>query len=113
MEDNPPTPPTDCGQRLIPKLVDEIAQSDPQRPYLSIPRSSVLEEGYEDISFIKFATAVNGCAWRLSSRLGHEASCTLLYIGPLDVRYLVVILAAAKTGHVVSCSNSTEFLGTG
>jgi hypothetical protein len=96
-------PPVDCGRRLIPKLIDEIACSDPQRPFVSVPRSSDVQEGYEDISYSEFAKAVNRCSWWIEKELGRdEESQTLFYIGPLDLRYLVVLLAAAKTGHIVS-----------
>lgn len=104
MMDGPiPEPPMDCGRRLVPKLVDDIAYSDPQRPFVSIPRSSNLQEGYEDISYRAFAKAVNSCAWWIEKELGRDQqSKTLFYIGPLDLRYLIVLLAAAKTGHIVS-----------
>ena len=102
MEPTDTTPPMNYGRRIIPRLVDDIAQSDPQRPFVSIPKSSTLEEGYEDVTYSKFANLVNACAWWLESHLGRGKLGTLLYIGPLDVRYLVMILAAAKTGHVVS-----------
>lgn len=95
--------PVDCGRRLVPKLIDDIAYLDPQRPFVSVPKSSRLEEGYEDISYTVFAKAVNRCSWWIENELGRDVeSKTLFYIGPLDLRYLIVLLAAAKTGHTVS-----------
>ena len=96
-------PPVDCGRRLIPKLIDDIAYSDPQRPFVSVPRSSNVQEGYEDISYSAFAKAVDRCSWWIQKELGRDVkSKTLFYIGPLDLRYLIVLLAAAKTGHIVN-----------
>ncbi len=96
-------PPKDCGRRIIPKLIDEIACSAPQRPFISVPRSSHLEDGFEDISYSRFARAVNRCSWWIEKHLGKEKQTeTIAYFGPLDVRYLVVLLAASKTGHVVN-----------
>lgn len=96
-------PPADCGRRLIPKVLDDIACSDPQRPFISVPRTSNIQDGYEDVSYSTFAGAVNRCSWWIEKEIGRERnSKTLFYIGPLDLRYLLILLAAAKTGHIVS-----------
>lgn len=92
----------DYGRRIIPKLVDEIAEANPQRPFISIPRSSSIDDGYKDISYHIFAQAVNRCSWLLEKELGRGTGSTIFYIGPLDIRHLIVILAAVKSGHVVS-----------
>lgn len=92
---------------MIPKLIDEIAFSDPQRPFISIPKSTNLQDGYVDISYNIFVKAVNRLSWWIEEELGQtQQSKTLFYIGSLDLRYLVIILAAAKTGHMVSLSSS-------
>ena len=93
----------ECGQRLLPKYIDEIAQTDPSRPFVSIAKTSNAFDGYVDVTFNVFSTAVNRCAWKLERRLGRsETFAPILYIGPLDIRYFIVLFAAAKTGHVVS-----------
>ena len=62
-----------------------------------------MQEGYEDISYSAFAKAVDRCSWWIQKELGRDVkSKTLFYIGPLDLRYLIVLLAAAKTGHIVN-----------
>ena len=95
--------PPNCGKRLLPALVDEIATIDPERTFASIPKSSDIGDGFVDVSYRKFAKAVNRCAWWLTRELGeHVGPKTVLYLGPLDLRYLIIILAAAKAGHVVS-----------
>ena len=95
-------PPKDCGKRIIPKLIDDIASSDPQRPFISVPKSIHLEDGFEDIDYGRFARAVNSCSWWMEEHLGIQGkSETIAYLGPLDVRYLLVLLAASKTGRVV------------
>ena len=94
--------PQDCGRRIIPKIIDDIAFNKPQRTFISVPKSSRIEDGFMDVSYFRFAKAVNCCAWWIESELGRsETSKTLLYFGPLDYRYYIVLLAAAKTGHVV------------
>ena len=94
--------PLDYGRRLIPTLVDEIAHSDPQRPFISIAKSPDLKDGFEDITYAFFARAVNRCAWWMQKELGESKTPRpLLYLGPLDLRYLLIILAAAKTRNIV------------
>ncbi|CAD6569068.1 MAG: hypothetical protein ASARMPRED_002384 [Alectoria sarmentosa] len=94
--------PPNCGKRLLPTLVDEIAVTDPGRTFASIPKSSDLVDGFMDISYRKFARAVNRCAWWLTKELGeHTEPKPVLYLGPLDLRYLIIILAAAKAGHIL------------
>ena len=62
-----------------------------------------------DISNRKFARAVNRCAWWLTKELGeHTEPKSVLYLGPLDLRYLIIILAAAKAGHIVSLGRKIE-----
>jgi acyl-CoA synthetase (AMP-forming)/AMP-acid ligase II len=101
--------PLNCGKRLLPVLVDEIAATDPERTFVSIPQSSDLADGFTNISYCRFAKAVNRCAWWIRKELGgHTEQKTVLYLGPLDLRYLIIILATAKAGHVVSLECLTE-----
>lgn len=94
--------PQECGRRIIPKIVDDIASNDPQRTFIAVPKASRIEDGFVDISYSRFAKAVNCCAWWIESELGwSKTPKTLLYFGPLDYRYYIILLAAAKTGHVV------------
>lgn len=95
--------PPNCGRRLMPTVLDEVAENDPQRVFVSVPKSANLADGFEDITFNTFAKAVNKCAWWIREQLGEKSMPkTMLYMGPLDVRYLIIILAAAKAGHMVS-----------
>lgn len=97
-----PTSGPNYGRRIIPKLIDEIAVSDPERPFISIPKSTSIEAGYKDISYDTFARAVNRCSWWIEQQLGAELPTqTIAYLGPLDMRYLIVLLAVSKIGHVV------------
>jgi acyl-coenzyme A synthetase/AMP-(fatty) acid ligase len=101
--------PPNCGKRLMPVVLDEVAMQDPERVFVSVPKSSDLSEGYTDINYSTFAKAVNKCAWWLREQLGENSiPKTILYMGPLDVRYLVIILAAAKAGHIVCTQKSIK-----
>ncbi|KAF2875490.1 hypothetical protein BDV95DRAFT_561998 [Massariosphaeria phaeospora] len=88
------------GHRLLPALVDEIAQSDPSRIFYSVPKSKDLSHGFRDIDARTFARAVNRCSWYLEEKLGRgHGFPTLAYMGPQDVVYAILILACVKTGY--------------
>ena len=102
--DGPPPPP-DCGQRLLVTLVDQRAAADHARPYYSIPISHDVSMGYRDISYRTFANAVNRCSHWIIQEFGRSSNFEpLAYLGSPDLRYQILLLAAAKTGHVVSTS---------
>ena len=100
----------DYGRRIIPKTIDDIASSDPQRTFIAVCKSSRIEDGFVNISYSVFARAVNRCSWWIERELGRsKTSKRLLYFGPLDYRYYIVLLAATKTGHVVSLLSIVSF----
>ncbi|KAI9833793.1 MAG: hypothetical protein M1819_003527 [Sarea resinae] len=98
------------GQRLLPQVVDQTARDHPERPWVSIPRTSNLADGYVDITYKQFANAVNRMARWLEDRLGRSSTFeTLAYMGPTDPRYPILALAAVKAGYqmlFVSLRNS-------
>lgn len=87
---------------LVPKLIDGRAYSEPDRLFCAIPRSTDLKDGLRCITYRHFANAVNKCAWWIEKELGKgENFETLAYVGPSDIRYAIITLAAVKTGHKV------------
>ena len=93
----------DYGHRLIPSLIDNRAQEDPQRPVWSIPCSSNLADGFRDINYGQVAQAINRAAWWIDENVGKSTTFeTLAYMGPPDLRYAILTVAAQKTGHTVS-----------
>ncbi len=92
------------GKRLIPVLIDEAARDTPQRVYASIPRSSKdLSEGFEDITYARFANAINRAAAWLDAALGGRGSTAIFaYAGPKDLRYTILTVAAVRSGREVS-----------
>ena len=109
--DNPPVnghvePP--YGSRLLPQVVDELASSDPQRIYATLPLSSDLSKGFQDVTMRQVSQAVNRCAYWLEDTIGRSAVFeTLSYMGLPDLRYAIVFLAAVKCGYKVS-SDKTD-----
>ncbi|KAJ5938669.1 hypothetical protein N7466_001803 [Penicillium verhagenii] len=85
------------GQRLLPHIIDYYAHHEPDRVFASILKSGSLDNGFEDITMARLATAVNYVSWWLSKNLKtRNTRRTLAYIGPSDLRYTVIFLAAIK-----------------
>jgi acyl-coenzyme A synthetase/AMP-(fatty) acid ligase len=71
---------------------------DPDAVYASVPMAEDLE-WFEDITYCKLAAAVDHtCNW-LDDALGSIK--VFAYTGPNDLRYSLLIIAAAKTGRVI------------
>ncbi|KAH8655767.1 hypothetical protein BX600DRAFT_515460 [Xylariales sp. PMI_506] len=104
--------PANCGKRLLPVTIDEIASAFPSRPWASMPKDDTdLSKGYEDISYAAFANAINKVAWFLDSKFGHSTTFqTIFYLGAPDIRYHVMQMAVCKTGHTVLFSSHLNSL---
>jgi len=88
---------------FLSNIVGHLSRETPEALYREYPISSLsYEEGYRRITYHDFANAINGAARWLSETLGlsknHEV---LTYIGPNDLRYTVLVLAAVKAGYVL------------
>lgn len=93
------------GRRLIPHLIDEIAELTPDRVYCSITRSTDVRDGFEDITYMRLANAITRTAWWIRKTLGETKEFeTLGYLGPSDLRYIVLTIAAQKAHYKVSQS---------
>ncbi|KAI2640771.1 hypothetical protein GGS26DRAFT_539733 [Hypomontagnella submonticulosa] len=88
------------GERLLPSLLDEIAQSDPHRVLYSVSKTKNPAEGFEDIDAQTFARAVNRASWYIDRKLGRgHGFPTLTYMGPQDLVYGILVLACIKAGY--------------
>ncbi|KAH7400247.1 hypothetical protein BKA64DRAFT_723003 [Cadophora sp. MPI-SDFR-AT-0126] len=89
--------PANAGQRLIPAVIDELALQEPDRIIYEYVRGAVVADGMVKISMATYANAINRTAWYLENELG---KCTtfepLGYIGPGDLRYFILAVAAIK-----------------
>ena len=71
------------GQRLIPKFVDELAKTTPNRVFALIPRSAQYADGLQDVTISTFARAINRAASWMESNIGKGTDFeTIAYIGP-------------------------------
>lgn len=87
---------------LLPHMVDRLAHERPDIEYAEwVTGSNVVA-----INYAQLANIVNGLAWWLVKQLGgpgpHGPNPDVLtYVGPNDVRYSALALAAVKAGYVV------------
>ena len=88
---------------LVPNIVDQRANDEPDMLYAEYPVSPMsYEGGYRRITYRELANAVNGISWWLHNVLGPGQDFeALAYIGPNDLRYPTLILGAAKAGYMV------------
>lgn len=97
------------GSRLLPNVVDELANTDPTRVYATIPLSSDISQGFRDVTMLEVAQSVDHFAFWLETSFGRSSSFeTLAYMGIPDLRYAIVFLAAVKCGYKVKRSASMQ-----
>ena len=71
------------GRRLIPTLVDELAASNPNHIYASIPRNQDFSDGFDDVTSRDLARAVDRSAYWIEHEVGKSVDFeTVAYIGP-------------------------------
>ncbi|KAH8886201.1 acetyl-CoA synthetase-like protein [Thozetella sp. PMI_491] len=95
------------GRRLLPATIDEIATHSPHRIWASLPYDDAdLSKGYEDITYARFAGAINRLSWTITNAIGQSSAFeTIAYYGAGDVRYFMMQMAAAKAGYKVLFSS--------
>lgn len=92
------------GERLVPQVIDELAKNRPNKPCFVLPRNNDFTE-VEEVTFARLANAINRMTrWVLDTLGDGEGERTLCYIGPSDIRYYIMAVAACKAGWRVSRS---------
>ena len=90
------------GRRLVPQVLDELAVTDPKRVYAAIPKTADVKDGYQDITVADLARCVNFTAKWIEDKFGRsDVFETITYVGLSDLRGIVTLLAAIKTGYKV------------
>ncbi|KAJ5280023.1 hypothetical protein N7478_005395 [Penicillium angulare] len=90
------------GLRNFVDVIDELALNEPNRTIVSIPRSSNAKDGWKDLGASEYANAINRLAHWIVDQFGRAKENdypTVAYIGPNDVRYLIVLVATIKAGY--------------
>lgn len=101
--------PKDAGGRSMFAIIDENAKSDPQRSFMSIPKTPDLKDGLRDISYASIARAVDRCAWWIEGLLGKGTGFPTIatYLSPMDFRHVILIFGSIKAGYKV-CSTQAS-----
>lgn len=88
---------------LLPSILDDRAWTCPEGEWAQFPASeTTYEAGFRLVTNREAADAVNRVAWTLEEELGRSSKFeTIAYIGPTDLRYYIVVLAAIKVGYKV------------
>lgn len=95
--------PSRHGQRLLPRVIDEIAETEPEKIFAVIPRTFDLDDGFMNVTYSDFAKAIHRMSAWLEGKLGRSSSFeTVAYIGPSDIGYFILAIAACKVGFKVS-----------
>lgn len=92
------------GERLLPQVLDELAISQPNRLYATIPNfEKDLCQGFRDVTTKDMADCVDVLAHWLEMFVGRGSGCeTICYLGVPDLRGAMMFLAAVKCGYKVS-----------
>ncbi|KAL4748747.1 hypothetical protein BDW72DRAFT_214572 [Aspergillus terricola var. indicus] len=94
----------DPNLTLLPRLVDYFALKKPSAIYAEYPKSATsYRAGFYQVTFQDLANVVNGLAWWLTETLGPGNGGILPYIGPNDLRYPALVLAAVKARYALFC----------
>jgi hypothetical protein len=94
--------PADKSSVWLPSIVAQNAEDDPNGLFARFPIGATYAGGFQDVTKKHFATAIDHVASLIESQYGKSRSFeTLAYIGPNDLRYLIVLVAGIKTGYKV------------
>ncbi|KAG0155713.1 hypothetical protein PDIDSM_2886 [Penicillium digitatum] len=103
---------TPYGRRLIPQIMDGLAVIEPERTVFSLASLSNGLVELNPISARQFAKAVDKTAWWLHDQAGIPDSVQpVAYIGPHDLRHLLLTYACVKVGYAalfLSPKNNTD-----
>lgn len=92
------------GRNALPNMFDAKAKEQPSaRPYAYVLKTPNPADGFEKVTYTMLANAVNRASWWLVNEVAVAEGEVFGYMGPSDLRYLILSLASAKTGRRV-CS---------
>ncbi|KAJ0349754.1 hypothetical protein COL154_005833 [Colletotrichum chrysophilum] len=90
------------GNLTVPNIIDQRAAYEPLREACSIPRTANPRDGWRIITYKELANCVNYMAQVILQNYGappKDTFPTVCYIGPNDIRYGIMIVAAIKAGY--------------
>ncbi|KAF2999116.1 putative secondary metabolism biosynthetic enzyme [Neopestalotiopsis sp. 37M] len=91
---------TAYGRRLVPRVLDELAETDPNRVYAAVPKSADVKDGFHDVTVADLSRCVDFMASWLDEKFGRSESFeTITYIGLSDLRGPTTLLGSIKVGY--------------
>ncbi|XPS74039.1 hypothetical protein M3J07_006154 [Ascochyta lentis] len=97
---------------LVPDLVSNRAKHDPHGVFARVPVGPLYSNGFKNVTNAQLNNAINFTASLLKTAYGEsETFETLTYIGSMDIRYTIMVVAGMKIGYKVflpSPRNSVE-----
>ncbi|KAJ4987110.1 thioester reductase domain-containing protein [Stagonosporopsis vannaccii] len=91
------------NNELLPNILFKLAAQFPGITYAEYPQTNNIADGYRKITFKEMACAVHEMAWWIDQKVGKPAkddgSETLVYMGPNDVRYGILVLSSVMVGY--------------
>lgn len=91
------------GRRLLPQLVDQIAEASPEKAFAEVAHVDWRRDGWGKVTYGQVARAVDALSWWLDETFEQKVPFeTFVYSGPSDLRYALIPLAAMKTRRTVS-----------
>lgn len=94
------------GRNLFPNMFDAKAKDPSARLFAYVLKTPNPADGFEEVTYAMIANAVNRASWWLVEEVGLAEGEVFAYMGPSDLRYLILTLASAKTGRKV-CPDHT------
>ncbi|KAF9887314.1 hypothetical protein FE257_010309 [Aspergillus nanangensis] len=92
------------GQRLLLNFIDGIASEEPDKPAVHQLLAPKDDEGQNEteiiLSYGDVANLINQLAWWLTKNgvKGKESAAPIAYLGPSDLRHLLIALAGVRIG---------------
>jgi len=86
---------------LLSGIIDLRAHFEPKKLFCVLLDTDIEGRISEtnEITYSDFSNAINKCAWWISSTFADGPEVVLGYLGPPDIRYAIIALAAAKSNH--------------
>jgi acyl-coenzyme A synthetase/AMP-(fatty) acid ligase len=67
---------------VLPRIIDSVATDEPNRTWITVPRSQDLKDGFRDITFADLQHAVNGFARWVEHKIGlGNSDSVMAYMG--------------------------------
>lgn len=90
---------------LLPNVLFKLASRFPDATFVVYSQSSNVKDGFRHITFREVANAVHAMAWWIDQNVGKPANTdgseTLVYMGPNDLRYGILVLSSVMVGYKV------------